>query len=119
MDPDLINPPKSAAGGLPWVDIRVNLFKVNAVSTVDATSYVDLWLVMYWNDSRMINHTGLLPDKLWGPRFNLRNKLKVRIDVAAPWIDCNPPSMARRTHGWLRAGSVLTFSVPGYHAGSR
>jgi hypothetical protein len=58
-----------------WVDIRFVLFKLTNVDTVGGSAFVKLSLFSYWNDPRVKGWDGPLPEKLWGPAFNLSNSL--------------------------------------------
>lgn len=71
-------PPNPTAAGEPiWVDVRLNLKKVAAVNTVDGSAFVDITVVFYWTDPRLINWLPQveLPGSLWGPKLGLMNAL--------------------------------------------
>ena len=74
---DWIQPPACKDGGVPWVDVRFDLNKVNAVDTVTSTACFKVYTIFYWTDPRLAGwpEGKALPMSLWGPRFFLNNAL--------------------------------------------
>ena len=70
-------PPPGEDGAVPWVDVRFNLDKVNAVDTVAATAFFQGAVTFYWTDSRLAGwpEGAALPPALWGPKLWLSNAL--------------------------------------------
>ena len=61
------------------MDFRVNIERLGEVDATNQTSMVQLTMVFYWNDSRMVGWSdpSLLPNELWGPTLYLENGIDV------------------------------------------
>ena len=68
---DLSRPPT----GLDFVDMRLNVDKVDRVSTVEETAHFVGTLVLTWTDPRVQGMTNPPPAGLWGPWIRLANAL--------------------------------------------
>ena len=79
--------PPGEDGAVPWVDVRFNLSKVNAVDTVAGTACSQGGAVFYWTDSRLAGwpEGAALPSALWGPRLELDNAMVDLKESVACW----------------------------------
>ena len=92
-------PPNDESRTLLWVDLRFNVFKVNAVNTVAGTAYVKVESFMYWTDTRLVDwpRGKPLPPTLWGPRLRLDNAMGDlhEVDTSFKLQDCTTGRMGR------------------------
>lgn len=60
--------------------MRWNIIMISNVDTVKGAADINVVVIMYWNDSRLIGWEGDLPIKLWTPRVTWENPLLVTVD---------------------------------------
>ena len=70
QDDSWMLPPLKSWDSPPFeVRLRVNMSRINAVSTVAGNAFVKIGVVFYWRDDRLTSWDQFqpLPPKLWGP----------------------------------------------------
>ena len=99
--------PPGEDGAVPWVDVRFNLKKVNAVDTVAGTAFFNGAIAFYWTDSRLAGwpEGAALPPALWGPRLELSNALGDLQEAHLAF------TLVDRATGRLKRGRLYTGTV--------